>query len=375
VTWRPSDEALREAVAAHESLVRDTIAFIHAHPELPHEEHESSAYLMDNLRSLGLKVEAGLGDMATGFRATLRGDHPGRSVGIVALFDAVASVPPEGGIRAVHSCGHGPIASSVVGALAALAQHRDELSGSVVVMGCPADEIHAPETIARGSGKALSVAAGAWEGIDVALYAHPEYIDTVSQASLWMRRLSGRVSATRSLRPGAPQPPLDAALAAVETARSSPRDRIMLERLELDGDVEEGGGLVTWMTFLLWADQEAGLDELTDRLQAAIDAVWTMGTTLPGILPAAEVTDAVAEAIRACGRAFVEDPPDLPFATDFGAVSHSVPSALIGLGRPGGWAFHTPLGEEQFASEDGVTAALAMAEVLALSAARLTARG
>ena len=79
--------------------------------------------------------------------------------------------------------------------------------------------------------------------------------------------------------------------------------------------------------------------------------------------------------MRASGRDFVADSPALPFATDFGAVSRRVPSALIGVGRAGGWSFHTPLGEQQFASEDSVTAAIAMAQVLALSASRLTASG
>ena len=65
-----------------------------------------------------------------------------------------------------------------MGALAALATVRDELAGRVVVMGCPADEIHAPGTIARGSGKTLSAQAGAWDDIDAALYAHPEPVDT-----------------------------------------------------------------------------------------------------------------------------------------------------------------------------------------------------
>ena len=50
-----------------------------------------------------------------------------------------------------------------------------------------------------------------------------------------------------------------------------------------------------------------------------------------------------------------------------------VPSALIGVGRPGGWAFHAPLGEQQFASEDGVASAMTMARVLALASSRLTA--
>ena len=93
MTGRPSDADLRASVAGHADLVRETIAFIHAHPELPHEEHASSQHLQDVLRALGLEVEPGLAGMATGFRATLTGAVPGRTVGIVALYDAVASVP------------------------------------------------------------------------------------------------------------------------------------------------------------------------------------------------------------------------------------------------------------------------------------------
>ena len=374
MTGRPSDPDLRASVAGHASLVRETIAFIHAHPELPHEEHASSQHLQDVLRALGLEVEPGLAGMATGFRATLTGAVPGRTVGIVALYDAVASVPAEGGFVPVHSCGHGPIAGSVIGALAALAEHRAELAGRVVVMGCPADEIHAPLTVSLGSGKARSAEAGAWDDVDAALYAHPEYIDTVSQASLWMRRLEVRVAGTRSLAEGAEQPPLDAVTNALGVLRSLPAARAILEHLELDGDVEEGGGLVARMVFLVWADDEPGLEALGGRLRDAVPAgAWSVLTTVPSIVPDARLTAAVADAFAAAERDFVADPPALPFATDFGSVSRRVPSALIGVGRPGGWVFHTPTGAEEFASEDGVAAAMTMAEVLALTAARLTA--
>lgn len=369
---RPADDDVLASVAGAEAAVRETIAFIHEHPELPHEERECSRHLMEVFESLGMGVEPGLAGMETGFRATLEGEGPGRAVGIVALYDAVASVPPEGGIRPVHSCGHGPISGAVVGALTALAQHRDEFSGTVVVMGCPADEIHGPLTVARGSGKALSAAAGAWDDIDAAMYIHPEYIDTVSQASLWMRRLTARVAGTRSLDDDSEQAPLDAGAVALDAIRTLPAGRAMLERMELDGDVEEGGGLVNRMTFLVWAEDEAGLEELAGRLRERIEADWTTGATVPSIVPDATVTAAVAEAMAAAGRDFVADPPPLPFATDFGAVTRVVPSALIGVGREDGWAFHTPRGEEQFASEDGVISALRMAEVLALSAIRLS---
>jgi metal-dependent amidase/aminoacylase/carboxypeptidase family protein len=372
---RPRDAALLRAVDGHVELIGETIDFVHEHPELAHAEVACSAYLMDVLGRLGSDVEPGLAGMETGFRAVLRGAGTGRRVGIVVLYDAVPSVPPGGGLKAVHSCGHGPISGGVIGAVAALAQHRDELAGEVVVMGCPADEIHAPGTVEIGSGKALSAAAGAWDDIDVALYVHPEYIDTVSLTSLWMRRVIGRVHGQRSLAADAAQPPLEAVVRAVEAAAALPAGRGLLERLVLDGDVEDGGGLVAKMTFLLWAEDERGLDRLAAGLAARIEAQWETTTTVPGIVPHPATTAAVAEAMRAAGRAFVADPPPLPFATDFGAVSRRVPSALIGVGRPDGWGFHTPLGEEQFASADGVTAAVAMARVLALSAARLTASG
>ena len=375
MTSRPPDEALLGAVDRHEGLIREAIRYIHDHPELPHAEVECSVYLVERLRSLGLDVEPGLAGMDTGFRAALQGASPGRRVGVVALYDAVASIPPGGGIEAVHSCGHGPIAGGVMGAIAALADHRDALAGEIVVMGCPADEIHAPGTVARGSGKAVSAAAGAWDDIDAAMYVHPEFIDTVSLASLWMRRIVGRVHGTRSLAGGTAQPPLDAVAHAVEAAKALPTDRVMLERLVLDGDVEDGGGLGTEMTFLVWAGDEAGLDPLAAAISQHIDAEWETKTTVPSIVPHAATTASVAAAMSAAGRDFVADPPALPFATDFGAVSRRVPSALIGVGRPDGWSFHTQLGERQFASEDGVTAAIGMAQVLALSAVRLAISG
>ena len=47
-----------------------------------------------------------------------------------------------------------------------------------------------------------------------------------------------------------------------------------------------------------------------------------------------------------------------------------MPAALIGIGRPGGWAFHTDEGAEQF-ERDGEECALSIAQVLALTSFRL----
>jgi metal-dependent amidase/aminoacylase/carboxypeptidase family protein len=361
------DASLLDAVEEAMPLGLDVTRFVHAHPELAHDEYQCSSYVADALERSGFEIERGVAGMETAFVATLQGAQPGRTVGLVCLYDAVAAVRPGGSIEAVHSCGHGVIAGGVTATAVALAAVRERLPGRVLVVGCPADEIHAPGTVSRGGGKLLSAEAGLWDDVDAALYAHPEFIDTVSLQSRWMRREQVTVDGQRSLS-GEPEPPLEAASAIL---RTNARD-VMVERLELDGDVEEGTGLSCTARVLVFADSREELGERCGQLRAAVpNGSWQEGPTVEGIVPDDDLTAAVADAMAAAERSFVADPPPLPFATDFGNVSRRAPAALIGIGRPGGWAFHSDEGAEQFASPDGEDAARALARVLALSSARL----
>ncbi|MQA73812.1 MAG: M20/M25/M40 family metallo-hydrolase [Solirubrobacterales bacterium] len=359
------------SVAAHRPEVEAAIEFVHAHPELAHEEEACARFLAGQLEHAGYAVERGIAGMQTAFRARLEGRPGGPAVGIVDLYDAVPAVRADGAVQAVHSCGHGPLAGGVAGAALAFADLRDELSGSVEVIGCPADELHAPGTRARGGGKALTAAAGIWDRLDAALYAHPEFNDTVTLRSRTMRRLVATVAGARTMDE-AVEAPREAAARALEAAGGGRSDALMLESMTLDGDVEEGSGMALSATFFLTADSERALDALEADLRAGLaGASWTTARTVPGIVPDEGVRAAVAQAFAAAGRGFLADPPPLPFATDFGDISRRVPSALIGIGRPGGWEFHTDEGARQFASPAGVEAALATASVLALSVVEL----
>jgi metal-dependent amidase/aminoacylase/carboxypeptidase family protein len=364
------DQRILGAVESKREAALAVHRFVHAHPELSHAEHECARYLCDLLEEAGLDVERGIAGMDTAFRATLRGSRPGRSVGLVALYDAVPVFRPDGTIEPVHSCGHDAIPAGVVATALAFADFRDELPGSLVVFGCPADEIPAALTVEIGGGKAVTAAAGLWDGVDAALYAHPEFEDTVFLSSRWMRRDRAMVTGTRSLA-GEPESPIEAVLAAINAVKSLPPADAIVEHVALEGDVEEGGGLVVRIHFLLRADEEAGLGDLAESLRAALpDAVWSSDPIVCGLRPDAEVTRAVREAVLALGGEFVDEPAQLPFGTDFGNVSQRVPSALIGIGRPGGWAFHTDEGAAQFA-QDGEECALSIARVLSLASARL----
>ena len=370
---RIGDTEIIAAVAAQQQTIAGTVAFVHAHPELAHDERECAGRLVGQLRGGGLRVEEGVAGLDTAFRAVLAGGRAGRRVGVVALYDAVAAVREDGALEAVHSCGHGLIAGAVVGAALALAGVREHLAGELVVVGCPADEIHAPGTVERGGGKWLTAAAGVWDDVDAALYVHPEFIDTVWQASLWMRRDTFVVAGARSLRDDVAQAPFDAIEPLLRAAAGLGRARMMVERLVLDGDVEEGTGLVLTGSLLCFAEDEAGIERTALAMRSALPgASWKAGRLVPAIRPDPGVTAVVADAFAAASRGFEPDPPPLPFATDFGSISRRAPAALIGVGRPEGWAFHSDEGAAQFASPAGLDVAAEMATVLALAAVRLS---
>jgi metal-dependent amidase/aminoacylase/carboxypeptidase family protein len=365
------DGQVLEAVERRRGTALEVHEFVHDHPELSHEEHECCRRLTTVLEDGGLDVETGVAGMETAFRATLHGRRPGRAVGLVAVYDAVPVFRPDGTIEPVHSCGHDAISGGVVAAALALAELRDELSGSVVVFGCPADEIPAPRTVELGGGKALLAAAGLWDGIDAALYAHPEFEDTVFLRSRWMRRERAMVTGIRSLT-GEREAPTEAVAAVIDAVRALPPADAIVEHVSLEGDVEDRGGLSVRIHVLLRTDEEAELDDLAARLRSVLpDATWTSDPVVCGLRPDDTVRDAVRDAVHSLDREFVEEPAQLPFGTDFGNVSQRVPAALIGIGRPGGWAFHTDEGAEQFAA-DGHEAALSIARILALASARLT---
>jgi metal-dependent amidase/aminoacylase/carboxypeptidase family protein len=178
------------------------------------------------------------------------------------------------------------------------------------------------------------------------------------------------VTGTRSLT-GEPEAPIEAVLAAIAAVKELPPADAIVEHIALDGDVEEGGGLAVRVHFLLRADDEADLDTLAAPLRAALpEAAWKSDPVVCALRPNDQVTQAVKEAVLTLGRHFVDEPGPLPFGTDFGNVSQRVPAALIGIGRPGGWAFHTDEGAAQF-EQDGQECALSIARVLALASARL----
>lgn len=125
---------------------------IHEHPELPFEEHETSARLARELETLGFEVTRDVGK--TGVVALLR-NGPGPTVMLRGDMDALpvkeetglgfaSTLTAEGGagpVPVMHACGHDLHSSCLVGAGAVLKGLEDHWSGTLMLVCQPAEEI------------------------------------------------------------------------------------------------------------------------------------------------------------------------------------------------------------------------------------------
>jgi amidohydrolase len=143
---------------------------LHRHPELSLQEHRTAAKLAERLAKAGYETADGIG--GTGVAGVLRnGDGP--TVLLRADMDALP-VQEETGLPyasetpgVMHACGHDLHVTWLTGAAEALAAGRDAWSGTLVVVGQPAEE--------TGQGAAAMVADGLYERFprpDVLLAQH-----------------------------------------------------------------------------------------------------------------------------------------------------------------------------------------------------------
>ncbi|WP_277630492.1 M20 family metallopeptidase [Atopococcus tabaci] len=147
--------------------------FIYDNPELGFEEKVSSKAHVDLLEKHGFEVEYPYLGFETAFRATYRGKKDGPTVAFLSEYDALPGVG--------HGCGHNMLGTTDTGAGIALSKLVDEIGGTVVVLGTPAEET---------SGVKVNMAdGGTFDDIDVALCTHPSDGNYKSGTSMAMEAL------------------------------------------------------------------------------------------------------------------------------------------------------------------------------------------
>ena len=162
--------AIKDAVrsqhaSAGEALV-DLSHRVWETPELAFEEEQTAAMTADMLDAAGFDVDLGICDLPTAFSATY-GSGP-LTIAICSELDALPGIG--------HACGHNIIAAAGVGAGTALTRVADDLGITIRVLGTPAEEI--------GGGKILMAERGAFDGVHMAMMAHPAPVEGDRMSSL-----------------------------------------------------------------------------------------------------------------------------------------------------------------------------------------------
>jgi amidohydrolase len=137
---------------------------IHDNPELGNQEFKACGWQIALLTKYGFKIEENFCGLPTAYKATYKSGKPGPKIAMLAEYDAL----PEIG----HGCGHNLIAMISVGSGIALKNLAEDLGGEIYVIGTPAEE-----TIGA---KIQMADQGVFDEMDVAMMAHPAYLDVDS---------------------------------------------------------------------------------------------------------------------------------------------------------------------------------------------------
>ena len=146
-------EALREAVAAdYEDNLEALFLHFHANPELSNQEFKTAKRMAQEIRALGYEVTEQVG--GTGIVAVL---HNGEGPVVMLRADmdglpieeqsglAYASTvrqKDDNGVEqpVMHACGHDVHITALVGAARQLAARKEQWSGTLILIGQPAEE-------------------------------------------------------------------------------------------------------------------------------------------------------------------------------------------------------------------------------------------
>jgi amidohydrolase len=356
-----------EVVARHADRLIQTSRQIHAEPELGFAEHAAHDLLCEVLGDAGLEVSRGAYGLPTAFEAVA--GTAGPRIAVLCEYDALPGIG--------HACGHNIIGTAGVGAGIAAAALAEDLGGTVVVLGTPAEE--------GGGGKVALAERGAFEGIDAALMVHPAGFDLSRFAAIAIQQLEvtyhGR-AAHAAAAPHAGRNALDAAVLGYVNVAALRQHIRPDERIHgIFTEAGEAPNVVPVRAAATWyvrSPTVRGLQKLKARVLACLEAgSEAAGCTMEHqwLDPAyADMVDnevmigLYRDNLARTGRT-LSDPTDLQSvigSTDMGNISHLVPSIhpMIAVSPP-----NVPIHTRDFAvcagSEAGDLAVLDGARALA----------
>ena len=241
----------RGEIEARRQQLSELSLKIHANPELGFQEVKAADWITRYLEENGFSIERGICELPTAFKASYGQGKP--AIAILAEYDAL----PDLG----HACGHNLIAISAVGAGVAAKPAIDQLGGSIIVIGTPAEELY--------GGKAIMAERGAFSNLDAAMMVHPGTRDNATTRALTCQSLEVEFQGKAAHAAARPEAGINALEAMVQSfvAINSLRQHIR-STARIHGIITDGGEAANIVpahsagNFIVRAEDDDYLDEL-----------------------------------------------------------------------------------------------------------------
>ncbi|CAL1285016.1 unnamed protein product [Larinioides sclopetarius] len=299
-------------------------------PELQYKEVQAHAVLTCALKRCGFQVQKHY-FMPTAFRAEFCPKKDvGPTVAILLEYDAL----PEIG----HACGHNLIAEAGLAAAMAVKaamEEDNEIKGRLVVMGTPAEE--------GGGGKIQLLELGAFENIDAAMMVHPAKVTNIFPRTLCNIRYAVHFKGKEAHAGACPWEGRNALDAAVSCYLNIAQLRQHIKpSWKIQAIITKGGTIPNIIPSA--ADMEVHMRTPTRSelkvLRTRVEACFTSAATATGCEVQFRYDEANAyenlitnKVLANIFKEYAErlgmeelDPHKLPASTDFGNVSHVLPS-------------------------------------------------
>ncbi|KAH9967481.1 hypothetical protein BC827DRAFT_1264286 [Russula dissimulans] len=368
---RTVEDTLRELEPELRRLSLD----IHGHPELNFEERYAHDRLTEFMSSRGFTVTRHYLGLSTAWCAEFRRGTRGRIVGVNVEMDALPGIG--------HACGHNLIAMAGVGVALALraALEEHDVPGTVLLLGTPAEE--------SGAGKQILLDKGAYETMDLqCVRCHPVAGDTLELgfvSSLALQSLTVEYfgqPAHAGYSPWDGVNTLDAAFVAyagISALRQQirPEQRVhgVISGRDWTPNVIPDYAKMSWS---VRADVWDAVEPLRERVVHCFEAGATatgcrheiaLGERYLDLRQNSVLADDMALTAQRCyGIPSYWTPQPAPASTDFGNVSHAIPT-------PDNAKNHTPGFARGARTEAAHAAALRTAALLARTGFRVFADG
>lgn len=375
-------QSLKDTVIANVDSQREKLIEIsleiHDNPELCFKEFRASKLLTDYLKKNGFAITYPAYGLDSAFRGTI--GNAGSKIAILAEYDAVADLG--------HACGHNLIGSAAVGAGVALTSVINELGGTVVVLGTPAEE--------GGNGKGIMIKRGAFKDIDAAMMIHPNTgqdqacSDSVAFILLKIEYLG------KAAHPAQPEKGINAQDAMLIAFTAFNTLRIATPYPEIDGSITQGGveqhTVIPDHTAANCHIRATDDEDLRNRLEKVLNCFKAGALATGASLEykydwenryraqrsnrvIAELFDTNMKLVRKNWDPIPQLPDQLMVGTDMGNVSMVTPAIqpLVSI-APVDVTLHTPAATQATLSEKGHQAMVDSAKAMAMTTIDLLVR-